>query len=875
MSESSAVTTFLFTDIEGSTRLWEEAPETMRAALARHDAIARAAVEQHHGRVVKMTGDGTHAAFDDPQDAVRAALQMQLALAEQRPAGRVTLKLRCGIHAGVSERRDNDYFGTAVNRAARIMSAAHGDQVLLSEVVVALAGELPMGAALRDLGRIRLRDLASPERVFQLLHPRLRADFPPLRSLETTPNNLPQQLTSFVGREAELARASVLLGRTRLLTVLGTGGLGKSRLALQIAAEALDDYPDGVWLVELAAVADDRLVALSVASVLGVKESPGHPIEDTLAKYVHDRRLLLILDNCEHLVDACAQLARCLLQAGAEMRILTTSREALRITGETTLPMPTLALPDGASPPTAAALREVDAVKLFAERAAAANPDFNLDDANAAAVAEICRRLDGIPLALELAAARMRSMPVERIAARLDDRFRLLTEGDRTALKRQQTLHALIDWSHDLLTPAERVLFRRLAVFAGGWTLDAATDVGAGSKVAAVDVADLMSRLAEKSLVARDAIGDRYHYLETIREYAGEQLEREGETAAVRLRHVERYVALVEAARPHLSGADPGTWLFRLDIERENLLAAHRYCDDVPEGGDLGMRFSNAIRRYWFERGLLGLGFRLTMEALTRISAQAPTALRASTLADAGQIAAYMGRYPEARGFLEESIAIARQIGDRSRVEYALQPLGLACIGMGDLVSAKGYMAEALALAREMGEHREIAAALNWAAQIARLEGDLEAAEPLYREVLALGREMPDIAAISLLNLAMVAIGRGDLARAQEMLREVLVINDQYGSRPTGQSVLEVSAGLASANGDWPRALRLFSAAEAHAAITGLHRDATDEAFLAPLVARARASLDSENRVEAEASGRALSYDAAIAEARAWLASEG
>ncbi|MGH8801090.1 MAG: adenylate/guanylate cyclase domain-containing protein, partial [Casimicrobiaceae bacterium] len=302
MSESSVVTTFLFTDIEGSTRLWEEEPAAMRAALARHDAITRAAVETHHGRIVKMTGDGTHAVFEDPQDAVRAALQMQLVLAEPQAASGIALKLRCGIHAGVSERRDNDHFGTAVNRAARIMSAAHGGQVLLSEVVVALAGELPTGTALRDLGRIRLRDLTSPERVFQLLHPRLRADFPPLRSLEATPNNLPQQLTSFVGREADLAQASALLERTRLLTVLGTGGLGKSRLALQIAAETLDAFPDGVWLVELAPIADDHLVPLTVATVLGVKEENGRPVEDTLAKHVRDRRLLIVLDNCEHLV---------------------------------------------------------------------------------------------------------------------------------------------------------------------------------------------------------------------------------------------------------------------------------------------------------------------------------------------------------------------------------------------------------------------------------------------------------------------------------------------------------------------------------------------------------------------------------------------
>ncbi|MHB8496195.1 MAG: tetratricopeptide repeat protein [Casimicrobiaceae bacterium] len=872
MSEHSAVATFLFTDIEGSTRLWDEQPERMKSALARHDAIARDAVESHGGRVVKMTGDGVHAVFDDPLDAIQAVLKMQFALTEPPPTNNgLQLLVRCGLHAGISERRDNDYFGTAVNRAARIMSTAHGGQVLLSDAVATLVGEHhPSGFELRDLGRVRLRDLASPERVYQLLHPKLRVDFPPLRSLEATPNNLPQQLTSFVGRERELAQARDLLSRGRLLTLLGVGGLGKSRLSLQIAAEVLEAFPDGVWLVELAPIADERLVPLGVASVLGVKEEPGRSVHDALVKHVAQRQLLILLDNCEHLIDACAHLAKALLQAGAQVRILATSREPLRIAGETTLQLPTLSLPDDATP-SLAALRDVDAIRLFVDRAAAADPAFQLDDRNAATVTEICRRLDGIPLAIELAAARVRVLSVDRIAARLSDRFKLLTGGDRTALKRQQTLRALIDWSHDLLTAGERALFRRLSVFAGGWTLEAAEAMAAGGDVDHADVLDLLTRLVEKSLVAPDADGSRFRFLETIREYANEQLILSDEEAAVRMRHLNWYLALFEAGRPNLIGPEQATWLARLDVERENLFAAHRYCDHAPGGGELGMRLMSAVRRYWFDRGLLGLGYRTTMEALTRPSAQAPTPARAAALNDAGQIAAFMGRYAEAHAHLVASLAVTRALGDRQRIGYLLQPLALACMGIGNLAAAREYLDEALVIARESGDIREIAAVLSSLAQIARMEGDLETAEPLYREVLEIGRDTPDIASFTLLNLAMVAILRDASDRARDMLLEVIAICDELDLKTTGQSVMEVTSGLAAACGDWEHAARFFGAAERQSAVSGMHRDPTDEAFLMPLIAKARAALNPPTYVAAETAGRAMDYTSAMAAVRAWL----
>ncbi len=469
MHDPSAVTTYLFTDIEGSTGHWEREPERMAAALAQHDAIAHARVTANGGTVVKTTGDGIHAVFADPLGAVRAAVALQLALADADATGGIPLRVRCGLHAGVDARRDNDYYGNAVNRAARVMSAAHGGQILVSQAVAALvAGRLPDEISLLDLGQVRLRGLAEPEQVCQVVHPSLPRQFPALRSLAETPHNLPQQLTSFVARERERAEVASQLGETRLLTLLGGGGFGKTRLSLQVAADVLDAYPDGVWLVELAPVGDPRLVPQAVASALGVKEDPGYPVLDALRKFARERRFLLVLDNCEHVVHACADLARQLLEAAPGVTILASSREPLNIRGERAYP---LRAADGARTRAGAARgrdRRIFAPCSFSPTARRRRSRRSTSPTTTPrAVAAICHRLDGIPLALELAAARMRSMPVERIAERLSDRFRLLTSGDRTALPRQQTLRALIDWSYDLLDERERMLFRRLAVFAG------------------------------------------------------------------------------------------------------------------------------------------------------------------------------------------------------------------------------------------------------------------------------------------------------------------------------------------------------------------------------------------------------------------------
>ncbi len=846
----------------------------MPSALARHDALVRTAIEGRRGVVVKMTGDGVYAVFEDPLDAVNAALDLQQALDDPAATEELPLRVRCGMHAGLVERRDDDYFGSPVNRAARIMGTAHGGQVLLSRAVADLVSDrLPEGVRLRDLGSVRLRDLASPERIYQVVHPLLRRDFPALRSLEATPNNLREQVTTFVGREREIAEVRDLLSGTRLLTLCGMGGLGKTRLSLQVAAEVVNDYPDGVWFVEFAPLTDEHLVPQAVAHVLGVKEEVGRPVIEALVRYVKGCRLLLILDNCEHLVRACAELATQLLQAGPNVKVLASSREGLRVGGETTYLVPGLAVPEPDRRMSLDALSQYEAVSLFVDRAAAAQAQFRLTARNAVAVADICRRLDGIPLAIELAAARLRGLSVENIAARLEDRFRLLAGGDRTALPRQQTLRALIDWSYDLLTESERILFRRLAVFAGSWPLEAAEATCAGGEIAEREVLDLLTRLVGKSLVVMDSETGRYRLLETVRQYAQERLVEHGEEAAIRSRHLAFYIDLAERARPELLGPQQGEWLARLDLERENLLSAHAWCGGDERAGEMGLQLVTAIKQYFHRRGLLGLAQRVTTEALAHVGAQKRDANRSRALFSLGQVQMLMGQYAKARPFLEESLAIGREFGDRQRVAAALQPLGLVLAGQGDLNAARKCFDEAIVLAQEIGNTREFATALNNRAQLHRLQGEFDAAQRLYEQVLAVVRDLGDHenVAIALLNLAMIEIGRGVTDPAQSMLLDALAIAAETGSKPASQSVVEVSAGLAAARGEWERAARSFGAAESHAALAGFQRDAADEAFLGPLIQKARAMLPSRQFDAAEAAGRALSLEVALAEARSWL----
>lgn len=595
--------TFLFTDIEGSTKLWEAHPETMRGSLARHDALMREAIAASNGYVFKTIGDAFCAAFATAPEAIEAVLNAQLALTAESWPAETPIKVRMALHTGAVESRDDDYFGPPVNRVARLLSTAHGGQSVLSQPTYELVRDaLPPQSSVKDLGAHQLKDLARPEQVYQLLHPMLPAAFPPIRSLSTHPNNLPQQLTSFIGREKETEDLKSLMGKSRLVTLIGSGGTGKTRLSLQVAADVLEKYPDGVWFVELAPLSDPDLVARTLADVLSVKEQAGEPVMATLLRFLKDKKLLVVLDNCEHLVASCASLVHEILQKCPDVQVLASSREGLGISGEQTYRVPSLSLPDPTKPQTAESLSHYESVSLFIDRAVLAKSDFQVTNQNAPALASLCYHLDGIPLAIELAAARVRSLTIEDIDSRLDQRFRLLTGGSRTALPRQQTLKALVDWSYDLLGDAEKALLCRLSVFAGGWTLEAAEAVCAGDPIEDWEVLDYLTSLCDKSLVVADehAGTTRYSLLETVRQYAGDRLREAGEQETYRTRQLQYMRAFAQECEPKLRGAGQVEALGLLDRERDNLRAALEWSRQT--GSEDGLWLVGSIWYYWYIR---------------------------------------------------------------------------------------------------------------------------------------------------------------------------------------------------------------------------------------------------------------------------------
>ena len=572
--------TFLFTDIEGSTKLWEKSPRGMHAALTRHDTILREAIEGHGGFVFKTVGDAFCAAFPTALGATESALAAQRDLfSEAWGEEIVALLVRMALHTGATHERDGDYFGPPVNRVARLLSAGHGGQVLLSSSTQELVRDhLPADTHLRDLGERQLKDLARPERVFQLMAPDLPSEFPPLRTLESYSNNLPLQATPLIGREREVVAVCERLrgSETRLLTLLGPGGTGKTRVGLQAAAELVDDFDDGVFFVPIATITDPELVAPTIARVLGLSEGGAQPPEESLQGYLRERQTLLLLDNLEQVIESAPVLDG-LLSAAPELKILATSRTPLGLYGEQEFPVPPLSLPDPESLPPLENLANYEAIGLFLERARAVRPEFSLTQENAPAVVEICERLDGLPLAIELAAARIKLLPPRVLLERLGNRLKLLTGGARNLPERQRTLRNAIEWSYGLLEEGEKMLFGRLGVFSGGATLEAMEAVCDARGDLPADVFDGASSLLDKSLLRQEegAGGEpRFVMLETIHEFANAKLEGSGEAEAVRRAHAEYFLALAEEAEPMLWGPEQGTWLERLEPEHDNMRAA-------------------------------------------------------------------------------------------------------------------------------------------------------------------------------------------------------------------------------------------------------------------------------------------------------------
>jgi len=704
--------TFLFTDIEGSTKLSQEYPDTYPAALEKHHSIMHKAIESNYGFVFEIVGDAFCGAFENASDAVKAAYDAQINLNKEKWDDAV-IKIRLGIHSGKAEWNGKRYIGyITLARTARIMSAAYGEQIIISNDACELAKEkIPGEISFRDLGERRLKDVIQPIRLFQIVGSGLREDFPLLKTLDARPNNLPVQLTSFIGREAEMKRVKDLLKQTHLLTLTGSGGSGKTRLALQVSADVIDDFANGVWFVELASLFEPALLPQAIMKVFGLKEEPKRSLEDTLCDYLKDKEILIILDNCEHLVEPCAKLAEKLLSNSPKLKIIATSREALRCSGEQTHRVLSLDTPNPKEELSPEKLSQYEAVRLFIERTLAVDETFRVNNENAPALAEICYQLDGIPLAIELAAARIKILSVEQIYERLNDRFNLLTGGKRTALPRQQTLKALIDWSYDLLTEKEKILWARLSAFAGGWTLEAAEEVCFDEKIKKEEMLELLNQLTEKSIIIFERDKERYRILETLKQYGEEKLKEANEAEDVLSKHLYYFMEFSETAEPNIYGSEAKVWLEKLEADHGNFQSAIEWSIRGRDR-EKGARLAGALGLFWVIRGHYSTGRRLLENILDNVQGVSKSVL-GKAFSNAGNFAFVQSEYEQAQKFYEESLSLRMETGEKLGIADSLNCLGIVAHDRENYEQAQKFYEENLILFREMGDKRGIAVSLN------------------------------------------------------------------------------------------------------------------------------------------------------------------
>jgi predicted ATPase/class 3 adenylate cyclase len=857
--------TFLFTDIEGSTTLLKQLGDRYADVLATHHRLLRTAIQDARGQVVDTQGDAVFAAFPRARDALLAAIAAQRAVQGHPWLGGIAPKVRVGLHTGEPLTGETGYVGMDVHRAARIAAVGHGGQILVSDVTHGLvARDLPEGIELRDLGEHRLKDLAHPHRVFQVIAPDLSADFPPLRSLNAHPHNLPIQLTSFIGRVREIAEVKRLVGAARLVTLTGSGGAGKTRLALQVAANVVEVYADGVWLAEFAPIADPALVPKTVASALNVQEQPGRDMTATLVDALRRKALLLMLDNCEHLVAACADLTTALLRACPQVRILATSREGLGVPGETLWRVPSLSLPDVRRLPPSEDLVLYEAVRLFVDRAVAMAPGFTITSENAAAVAQVCQRLDGIPLAIELAAARVKVLAVEQIAARLDDRFRLLTGGSRMALPHHQTLQAAMDWSHDLLSEKEKALFRRLSVFAGGWTLEASEAICAGGEVEASDILDFLAQLVDRSLVAVETQrgAARYKLLETVRQYGQERLSESAERGATRRQHRDWYLEWAEHARPKLGATEQEVWVERLRTEHDNLRAALKW--SMQGGGEPALRLAAALAWFWYIDGHWSEGRKWLEQALA-LGGDVRSDTLADALMQAAEHARSQGDYERAKAFAEKGLRISRETDNRKNIAWFLYNLGVVAVHEGDYSRGKALCEESVALGRHLGMKNLLAVDLGQLGHIARDSTDYEQATKFYGESLAFAREYGQkyTIAYALRNMAVLALYMHDYERAGPLFAESLALCAAAPNWVTEECLVGM-AEIACIEKRYERAACLFGAGDALHQALGVRRSPRPQVRYDARVAATCAGLGDAVFAKRWAEGRAMTLEQAI-----------
>ena len=840
----SGTVTFLLTDLEGSTRLWEAHPAAMRAAMARHDQILEEAIGSNRGVIFSRMGDGMAAAFATPRDAVVAATSMQRALAAE-PWGDVGhLRARVGVHTDEGLVVEGRYANQPVNRCARLMAVAHGGQVVISAGTEQLVrGLLPPDVGMVDLGEHRLRDLGRATRVYQLTHPDLQAEFPPLRSLDVLPGNLPTQMSSFIGREALTARVAATLTESRVVTLTGVGGVGKTRLALQVAAEVLPRFREGAWLVELAPIRDPATIVDAVTASFRLSARPGQTLEESLIESLATKQLLLVLDNCEHVLGAVARLVTKIERSCPGVVVLATSREGMAIEGEQLLAVPSL---DAGEPgDQLERLTQTDAVRLFVERARTVRADFALTPANASAIVEVCQRLDGVPLAIELAAARAIALTPSELARRLDRRFQVLAGGRRGAVERHATLRAAIDWSYELLSEPEQLLLARLAVFAGGCTLEAAEEICSGGPVEPEAVFDLVASLVARSLVVAEAddTGTRYRLLETIRQYGEERLTAREETDSLRKRHAEFYVGYAKRADEHLYGPDQIVWAKQLSAEWDNVYTAFSHAIDTDDA-DLAARLVSSQPRVGVRYGEQRL---LPAERVLSLAGIEDSPWYPHALIRAAGQAVFGGDHARGLEYRQRALdVLAEGLPERAGVRsLAAEIMGATMLGAGRFSETAEAYAEAAEFAREDKGFGLAAVYMAWGVNTRLLAGESgEAVRTMAEEAVSAARraDMPGAIAVALISLSLSFID-SDPARGRALLVESLVRAGQPGNE---FALAIVPAALAAGRlEDWNltlalagRTLRLYRFAMANiGAATALAELARAFAASAPEVA--------------------------------------